>query len=140
MKNLLSFIKPVLAKAHTTAATTNFASDWVDTQGFEGVAFRTRFGVGAATDSMALSGADSSTGLNTNTLAGTQVIATTANKAPLIELTNPPQRFIRADIVRTASQLVGDIWADLYNPAIRPPGVGSGITAEQHNDPSTGSI
>jgi hypothetical protein len=141
MINPFSRVQSQVAKAQTAAATTNVASAWIDTQGFEGVRFRTGYATGSAADDyVSASMADSSTGENTNTVLGSKVLATTANKNPVLEIVKPAQRYVRLDIVRGVSQAVGDVWADLIQPSVAPGGVGSGITFLALNDPSTGAI
>lgn len=130
MKNLTESVKTIRLKADGTSYTaaagvTNINSDAVDTAGFDGVRLKVVFGAivaGAATSVKAQQDTVSAMS-GAADLAGTsQTVADTDdNKAFIIDIWRPQERYVRAAILRaTQNSTVDYVEAELYAPRSRP--------------------
>jgi hypothetical protein len=114
-RNFLSTHKVVMAKAAQTAATSDVASDIIDTAGYGGVAFVTAFGTAAANNTIqveqdAVNGAGGMLGI-----LGSKVTCGASGKAVVSVATSPQDRYVRAVLKRGTSSTSETIWAVLFN-------------------------
>ena len=134
-------VKIVLAKAAQTAATTEVKSDVIDTCGFEGVIFMTRFATANAGNYIKVKQDAAADGQTAADLAGTKVTSGTSDECVAIDINRPQKRYLQLSATRTESSALGEIWAILYGPVKAP--VVSALTGtlaiEAHVSPAEGT-
>jgi hypothetical protein len=134
-------VKIVLAKAAQDAATTEVKSDVIDTCGFEGCIFITRFATANADNYIKVKQDTASNGSTAADLAGTKVTSGASDEGVAIDINRPQERYLQLSATRTVSTALGEIWAILYGPVKAP--VVSALTGtlaiEAHVSPSEGT-
>jgi len=135
-------VKIVLAKAAEDAATTEVKSAVIDTCGFEGCIFMTRFAVANAGNYIKVQQDTAANGATAADLAGTKVTSGDSDEGVAIDINRPQKRYLRLSATRTATSALGEIWAILYGPVKAP--VVSALTGtlaiEAHVSPAEGAI
>lgn len=118
----------------------------IDTLGWDGIMLIYLFGAitSTAVTTCKVQGGSASDGSDAADLAGTaqSVADTDDNKAVLVDIYRPMQRYIRPAIVRaTANVVINNVIAVLYRGEITPASVHSTIvrTAEVFNSPAAGT-
>ena len=134
-------VKIVLAKAAEDAATTEVKSNVIDTCGFEGCIFMTRFAVANAENYIKVKQDVAANGGTAADLAGTKVTSGTSDEGVAIDINRPQKRYLQLSATRTESSALGEIWAILYGPVKAP--VVSALTGtlaiEAHVSPAEGT-
>ena len=134
-------VKIVLAKAAEAAGTTEVKSDVIDTCGFEGCIFMTRFATANAGNYIKVKQDTAANGATAVDLAGTKVTSGTSDEVCAIDINRPQKRYLQLSATRTASSALGEIYAILYGPVKAP--VVSALTGtlaiEAHVSPSEGT-
>ena len=134
-------VKIVLAKAAEAAAATEVLSDVIDTCGFEGCIFMTRFATANAGNYIKVKQDAAADGQTAADLAGTKVASGTADECCAVDINRPQKRYLQLSATRTESSALGEIWAILYGPVKAP--VVSALTGtlaiEAHVSPAEGT-
>ncbi len=134
-------VKIVLAKAAQAAGTTEVKSDVIDTCGFEGCIFMTRFAVANAGNYIKVKQDTAANGTTAADLAGTKVTSGSSDEGCAIDINRPQKRYLQLSAIRGESTALGEIWAILYGPVKAP--VVSALTGtlaiEAHVSPSEGN-
>lgn len=134
-------VKIVLAKAAQAAGTTEVKSDVIDTCGFEGCIFMTRFAVANAGNYIKVKQDTAANGATAADLAGTKVTSGSSDEGCAIDINRPQKRYLQLSAIRGESTALGEIWAILYGPVKAP--VVSALTGtlaiEAHVSPSEGT-
>ena len=134
-------VKIVLAKAAEAAGTDEVVSAVIDTCGFEGCIFMTRFAVANAGNYIKVQQDTASNGATAADLAGTKVTSGTSEEGCAIDINRPQERYLQLSATRTESSALGEIWAILYGPVKAP--VVSALTGtlaiEAHVSPAEGT-
>ena len=134
-------VKIVLAKEAQAAATTEVLSDVIDTCGFEGCIFMTRFATANAGNYIKVKQDTAANGATAADLVGTKVTSGTSDEGVAIDINRPQERYLQLSATRTVSSALGEIWAILYRPVKAP--VVSALTGtlaiEAHVSPAEGT-
>ena len=121
--NLFKNVKITKVKNHSTANTTDVESDAVDMQNYDGVVFFTTFAVAHGSNYLKAQqdeNDDSGFG-DAEDLAGTKVVAASANDVTWLDIYRPKKRYIRAHGERGgASTALGEIYAIQYAGRVLP--------------------
>lgn len=120
-KPLSERVKLIKVKDPTTDGTSAVNGDGVDMQqdgGWEGVMFFTSFATPAAGNLM--NAAQSANNTDFDDLADSQVDAGASDEDQWVDVFRPSDRYVRPELVRGTSTVVGDIWAMLYGPRQEP--------------------
>ena len=135
-------VKIVLAKAAEAAGTDEVVSAVIDTCGFEGCIFMTRFAVANAGNYIKVQQDTAANGATAADLAGTKVTSGDSDEGVAIDINRPQKRYLQLSATRTATSALGEIWAILYGPVKAP--VVSALTGtlaiEAHVSPAEGAI
>lgn len=139
--NLSSRTRIVKVKDHSAAGTSDVVSDFVDTQGFDGVLFLASFGVAAANNSLKAQQATDSAGGDAADLAGTATASGTSDEDIWLDIYRPAERYVGVTGLRGTSSTLESIWAILYGPREMPvDNTTTGtITGELHSEPTEGT-
>ena len=132
-------VKIVLAKAATDAGQPEVLSDVIDTCGFEGCIFMTRFATANAGNYIKVKQDAAANGETAADLAGTKVTSGASDEGVAIDINRPQKRYLQLSATRTESTALGEIWAILYGPVKAP--VVSALTGtgnEAHVSPAEG--
>ena len=134
-------VKIVLAKAAEAAGTDEVVSAVIDTCGFEGCIFMTRFATANAGNYIKVQQDTAANGATAADLAGTKVTSGTSEEGVAIDINRPQKRYLQLSATRTESSALGEIWAILYGPVKAP--VVSALTGtlaiEAHVSPAEGT-
>ena len=134
-------VKIVLAKAAEAAGTSEVKSNVIDTCGFEGCIFMTRFAVANAGNYIKVQQDTAANGATAADLAGTKVTSGASDEGVAIDINRPQERYLRLSATRTSTSALGEIWAILYGPVKAP--VVSALTGtlaiEAHVSPAEGT-
>jgi hypothetical protein len=131
--------KLIKVKAGQATGTSTITTDTIDTQGFGGVMiFGSIATVNAGNYAKARQGADSGMS-DVADLAGTKVVPGDDGDSFLIDIYRPAERYVDVQVVRTATTVLGDIYALLYEPRKAPTSQGATIDAELHVSPAEGT-
>ena len=135
-------VKIVLAKEAQNAGITEVKSNVIDTCGFEGCIFMTRFAVANAENYIKVKQDTAANGGTAADLAGTKVTSGTSDEGVAIDINRPQKRYLQLSAIRTESSALGEIWAILYGPVKAP--VVSALTGtlaiEAHVSPAEGTV
>jgi hypothetical protein len=142
MSFLSERVKFVKVQDHTTAGTTAVNSDGVDmaqSGGFRGVLFISSFGTAAAGNTMEVSQSQDNSSFAD--LLGTNTTSGTSDEDVFVDVYNPQERYVRAEVARGTSSTLESIWAILYDPMSEPvDNTTSGtIAGEAHVGPAEGT-
>lgn len=133
-------VKIVLAKEAQNAGTSEVKSAVIDTCGFEGCIFMTRFATANADNYIKVKQDTAANGGTAADLAGTKVTSGTSDEGVAIDINRPQKRYLQLSAIRTTSTALGEIWAILYGPVKAP--VVSALTGtlaiEAHVSPAEG--
>ena len=134
-------VKLVLGKAAQVAGTDEVLSDVIDTAGFEGCVFITRFATANAGNYIKVKQDTDAAGGTMADLAGTKVASGSSDEVCAIDINRPKERYLQLSAIRTASSALGEMYAILYGPAKAP--VVSALTGtlviEAHVSPAEGT-
>ncbi len=135
-------VKIVLAKAAEAAGTDEVVSAVIDTCGFEGCIFMTRFAVANAGNYIKVQQDTAANGATAADLAGTKVTSGDSDEGVAIDINRPQKRYLQLSATRGTSSALGEIWAILYGPVKAP--VVSALTGtlaiEAHVSPAEGIV
>lgn len=111
-------VKIVKVKDQQTAATSDVTSDAVDLQadgGWDGVCFLSSYATAAADNLMhAECSSDAAVADAYADIAGSEIDGGASDEDQVIDIFQPPERYVRAVAQRGTSSAMGDIWAILY--------------------------
>ncbi len=113
--NLSKNVKITKIAAGAASATTEVASAVVDMQGYEGVMFFTTIAT-ANTGNYLKAKQDAVVGMTGAVdLAGKKIVAAADASVVWLDIYRPTDRYLTANIVRTAATITGDIYAIQYS-------------------------
>lgn len=111
-------VKITKVKDYQTAATGDVTSDAVDMQadgGWDGVAFFTSYNTAAADNLIhAECSSDNASADAYADIAGSEIDGGSSDEDQLIDIYQPPERYVRCVAARGTSSVLGDIWAIQY--------------------------
>lgn len=144
--NLSKQVKLQRVENAAAAGTTDLTSDWVDTQGFEGVMFVAAFGTitaGAVTTIKAQQAA-ASDGTGAADLEGTSITVADDddNQIAAIDIFRPQERYVALVVDRgTQNAVVDGVIAILYGPRELPTthDTATVVSVETHVSPAEGT-
>lgn len=141
-RNFLSDHKIVVAKAATTAGTSDVETSIIDMAGYEGVAFLATIHTPAADNLIKAqqNTANSTSGMAD--LAGTEIATGTGTDAITVcrIVDAPRERYVRAVIERGTETTVSEILAVLYGASSMPQSSGTAtLLVEQHINTAEGT-
>lgn len=116
-KNLSNAVKIDLVEALTTNGTSEVVSASVDMSGYRGVMFLCLLGTAAANN--ILNAAQSSDDSNFDDIENSGVASGTSEQVWL-DIYDPRDRYVRAELTRGTSTTVSEIWAFRYDPRVGP--------------------
>ncbi len=136
--NLSKNISVQKVKALTATGGTAVNSASVDMEGYEGVVF---FGTMATANAgNSVNGAQSGDNSTFIDLAGTKVVPGDNNDVFMLDIYKPTKRYVRLEVVRAgADTVLGEIYALLYGPRVKPVSHGADIDSELHASPAEGT-
>lgn len=120
MGNILNKNKLVLVAAAATAATTAVSSSAIDMAGFDSIAFFSTIATANAGNYIKIQTDDNSSFTSATDVTGATAKAATDADIVAVELAQPVERYVRAQIVRGVSTATGEIWAILSNARTLP--------------------
>ena len=123
------------------AATSAVTGSVVDMAGFLGVTFFARIATANAGNSIKVQHGDVSNLSDAADLLGTNVVCANDGEVVAVEVFRPVKRYLRAVLTRTASTIVGDMYAVQSEPRLLPVdnNVDSAIVSETHPSPAAGT-
>lgn len=120
MKTFLNNNKIIKVADAATAATTAVSSSAVDMSGFESITFFSNIATANAGNFIKIQTDDNSGFTSAADVTGAAAIAATDGNIVAVELTQPVEKYVRAQIVRGASTATGEIWAVLSKARTLP--------------------
>lgn len=120
MNTFLDNNKIVKVADAATAATTAVSSSAIDMSGFDAVTFFSTIATANAGNLIKIQTDDNSSFTSAADVTGATAIAATDGDIVAVELTQPVERYVRAQIVRGASTVTGEIWAILSKSRTLP--------------------
>ena len=106
--------------AGATTATDEVVSDIIDMQGAEGVILFTTIGTDNAGNYLKAQSSDAANMANAVDLEGKKIVATDDGQVVWLDIYKPQQRYITANVIRTATSATGDIYAIKYGMRTYP--------------------
>jgi len=118
--NLSKNVKITQVLVATATGTTTINTSVVDMQGYDGVVFLVSTGSAAADIGVKLQQGQVSDGSDAADLAGSKQLSDATQKAFVLDLYQPQERYVRAAIQRTTTTTIEAAWAIQYCGAKMP--------------------
>ena len=113
--NLSKNVKITKIAAGAASAATEVVSDVIDMQGYEGVVFFTTIATANAGNYLKAQ-QDAAVGMaGAVDLAGKKIVAAADASVAWLDIYRPTDRYLTANIIRTAATITGDIYAIQYS-------------------------
>lgn len=141
-------VKTIRVEAPAAAGTSTLTTDWVDTQGFEGIRFITSFGTlttSASPDTIVKAQqSQDSGGSGAADLEGTSITIdedADDNKLVIVDVWHPQERYVALVIDPGSANVVHDLTiAELYGASKEPVTQDATVShLEKHNSPAEGT-
>jgi hypothetical protein len=112
--NLSKNVKITMVKASAASATTEVISDVIDMQGYDGVVLFATIATANAGNYLKAQQAAASDMTGAADLAAKKVVAAANGQAVWLDIYKPQERYLTANMIRTAATVTGDIYAIQY--------------------------